>query len=258
MSDARKLLGLLAARHSRDVFVPECKGGPTWNAHHRRLDAWAMRRSYTRPEIWGYEIKTSRGDWLQDQKWQDYLPLCNSLSFVAVPGVIQVEELPPEVGLVVSSKNGTRLYTKRKAMRREIEPPVDLYLYLLISRASFDSRRTDSRRSREEWEEWLAEKQTNRTFGWKLRGRLRAIVEERIWKVDDELKRVQAENVRLQDVKDAAGRLGVDIGRWRPGHEAARQIEKLREAFPPGAIKQAQDARNALDRLLAAVEATPQ
>ena len=78
---ARQIVDLLDVRHGRDVFVPECKGGPTWGGGHRRLDAWAMRRSYTKPCVWGYEIKISRSDFFADEKWPGYLPFCNQFYF---------------------------------------------------------------------------------------------------------------------------------------------------------------------------------
>ena len=47
--DAAKIRQLLADKHSKDVFVPECKGGSTWFSDHDRLDAWAMARSWKNP-----------------------------------------------------------------------------------------------------------------------------------------------------------------------------------------------------------------
>lgn len=46
--------------------------------------------------------------------------------FVCPNGIIQPDELPPDIGLKWVAKTGTRLFTKRKAQRREIELPADL------------------------------------------------------------------------------------------------------------------------------------
>lgn len=43
--NASDVVSLIAARHTNDVFVPECKDGPTWGGGAMRLDAWAMRKS---------------------------------------------------------------------------------------------------------------------------------------------------------------------------------------------------------------------
>lgn len=63
---------LLRAKHSGDVFVEECKNGPTHSAGRGgmvRMDAWAMPRSWAHPAVSGYEVKISRSDFLGDDKW---------------------------------------------------------------------------------------------------------------------------------------------------------------------------------------------
>ena len=68
--NARDIVDLLSTKHSKDLFIPECKDGPTWGASHLRLDAWALTRSWASPCSYGYEIKVSRSDWMQDDKVQ--------------------------------------------------------------------------------------------------------------------------------------------------------------------------------------------
>jgi hypothetical protein len=47
-----------------------------------------------------YEVKSSRGDFLRDAKWERYLSFCTHFSFVAPAGAIQRWELPREVGII--------------------------------------------------------------------------------------------------------------------------------------------------------------
>ena len=47
-----------------------------------------------------YEVKSSRGDFLADGKWERYLPYCTHFAFVAPAGAIQRWELEPGVGLI--------------------------------------------------------------------------------------------------------------------------------------------------------------
>src|SRR5258706_16426649 len=54
---AEQLLALLAEKHAADVFVPECKDGPSQGTQHFRMDAWAMLKSWSNPLTIGYEIK---------------------------------------------------------------------------------------------------------------------------------------------------------------------------------------------------------
>ena len=163
MSQAQ-LTQLLAARHSADLFVPQCKTGPTHYAGHgelKILDAWAMRKSWAQPTTFGYEIKMSRGDFLGDDKWRGYLDYCSQLYFVCPSGVIDPAELPGYVGLLVASKNMKRLYCKRKAVEREVEIPESLWRYILMWRTEVtgdQESRTNNGRGADYWRKWLAQK----------------------------------------------------------------------------------------------------
>lgn len=63
-----------------------------------RFDVLGVKR-LTR-EIRIFEIKSCRSDFVSDNKWQKYLPYCTHFAFVAPRGVISVDELPPEIGMV--------------------------------------------------------------------------------------------------------------------------------------------------------------
>ena len=144
---ASQVLDLLASRHHKDVFVRECKGGPTWGGGSPRLDGWAMRKSWTHPCMWGYEVKVSRSDWLRDQKIAAYLPLCNVLYVVAPSGIVQPEELPDSVGLLVvnitvcnnNAAIGRRFFYQLADVRKAIlyrtrgETDVVFHLYIKIN-----------------------------------------------------------------------------------------------------------------------------
>jgi hypothetical protein len=132
-----EILAAVAARHQRDVFVSECKDGESWGANgHRRIDAWAMARSWSPFRTYGYEIKVSRADFAQDQKWVEYLPCCHHFAFACPAGLIRSSDLPEGVGLLWLSPSGT-LITKLKSRRREPDPKrlLALMSYVLMSRA---------------------------------------------------------------------------------------------------------------------------
>jgi len=175
---APTIIRLLREKHSSDVFVDECKDGPTWAGTHSRMDAWVMPRSWTKPETTGYEIKVSRSDFLRDDKWPGYLPLCHRFYFVAPPDVIQLAEVPVEAGLMVTTKNGTRLLTKKKAPTRNVEIPESLWRYVLMCRVRVTSER--SLDPVEVWRRWLAEKDEQKHLGWNVSRNIRRIVAERI------------------------------------------------------------------------------
>ena len=66
--------------------------------------------------VTGYEIKVSRGDFLGDQKWKEYLPWCMELYFACPRGLIKKEEIPPQIGLIYCYAGTTR--TVKRAVTR--------------------------------------------------------------------------------------------------------------------------------------------
>lgn len=127
----------LAECHAKDFFITECKNGSTYFPPEQGLlkfDGLAITKSYTRPCITGYEIKVSRGDFLQDNKWHLYLQYCNEFYFVVPNGLISKNELPDNVGLIYYYPDTGFLKKKKKALYRQIEEPVGVYKYIIFSR----------------------------------------------------------------------------------------------------------------------------
>jgi hypothetical protein len=66
----------LAKKHgNREFFITECKTGPTGRGM-LQFDGLAIYKSWARPNIVGYEIKTSRSDFLRDNKYTRHMPYC--------------------------------------------------------------------------------------------------------------------------------------------------------------------------------------
>ena len=132
-----QIVDALSVKHSKDVFVPECKNGETWGARDLlKIDAWVLLRTYSPLTMIGYEIKTSRQDFEQDQKWTGYLDLSHLFYFVCPAGLIRAEDLPQRVGIIWVSQGG-KLHTNRKPER--VEPDAKklnrLLTYVLMARA---------------------------------------------------------------------------------------------------------------------------
>lgn len=73
-------------------FITECKTCSTYFPDPQGLlifDGLAITKSYTKPNIIGYEIKVSRSDFLQDNKWHLYLQYCNEFFFVVPKGLVK-------------------------------------------------------------------------------------------------------------------------------------------------------------------------
>ena len=170
-----------------------------------------MNRSWTSLTFTGYEVKTSRADFLGDQKWPDYLPLCHRLYFVCPYGLIQADEVPDQAGVLWASKGGTRLYTKRHAPRREIDPPVDLLLYVLMCRAtlqSYGERETEQNAAF--WRRWLEEKEEKRRLGYEVSKGVRA----KVTQMETDLQRAKAESAQGAEFLAYLKSHGIQAGAW--------------------------------------------
>ncbi len=84
------------------IFVPE------FTYYDLRIDGILIDPS--KRMIRGYEIKVSRGDFLQDEKWQNYSRFCSSLSVACPSGLIQADEIPSPFGLLWVSKEKYKDY----------------------------------------------------------------------------------------------------------------------------------------------------
>ena len=209
---ARDIVELLRVKHAEDLFVPECKNGPTWTGHHRRLDVWVMKKSWSSFNTIGYEIKVSRSDFLGDQKMTEYIPLCNDFFVVCPPGVIKYEsELPPEAGWLQVTGTGNRLITKKRAQHRQIEDPIMLYRYILMCRTHI----TGESAGREEdqaayWARWLEKKEVNASLGYRVSKALAKEIHKYAETVQEENERLKARIEVLQEVEQKIKDLGLD------------------------------------------------
>lgn len=256
-ADAKQLLGLLAARHGKDVFVAECKSGPTHGAAHLRLDAWAMRSSWANACATGYEIKVSRSDFQRDEKWRNYLPYCNEFYFVTTSGVADLSELPAEVGLLVASKNLKRLYCKRKAVYRDLEVPDPLYRYILMCRA----RIADEREGGAEyvdaatyWRRWLATKELDHELGRRVSRALRTVIATRIGEVGRENRELKDRCGKYEDVRRVLSGLGLDPdcppSEWR----MSEAVASARQVVPRSLVRDLNDLQRTITDATSSLE----
>lgn len=135
-------LALKEVHNKRDTyFITECKTCSTYFPDPQGLlkfDGLAITKSYTKPNIIGYEIKVSRNDFKQDNKWHLYLQYCNEFFFVVPKGLVAKEELPDNVGLIYYNPDNGTLRTVKKALYRRIDTPVGVYEYIIYSRLEED------------------------------------------------------------------------------------------------------------------------
>ena len=238
---ASTILNLLLKRHSEDICVSECKNGPTWTSRKmRKFDLFVMKRSYSQPMTWIYEIKISRQDFLRDDKWQGYLQYCTDFYFVAPCGIIDPTEVPEKAGLFLTSKNGTRLYCKKKAPHRtDIEIPTSLYLYILMSRtkivtSSYNNNNRANKSNEAYWRQWLAEKEEKQEIGHNISNRLRKLYQKNVIEVKKRQNRLELRIEDLENVKKILNKMGFDENNlgWNQEEKIKNRIAEINAGLP--------------------------
>lgn len=239
--NADDVLELLLKRHEKDICVAECKHGRSWTSEKvKRFDLWVMKKSYTSPMSWIYEIKVSRQDFLQDQKWQTYLPFCSDFYFVAPVGTIDVSEVPEQAGLLLSTKNGTKLYCKKKAPHRCIEMPPSVYEYILMSRVRIvDSTYTNNGKNNQAyWQQWLDNKSKNQKLGFNVSRKIRQLYDKNVQFVEMKQDQFEIRIEKLENAKAILRQLGFDGEKlpWNYEEKIRERVAEINEGFPEKSV----------------------
>lgn len=119
----------LKAKHYKDIFAAQVKMG---QAGSKIMDAVVIKPTWTPVTLIGYEIKVSRADFLNDQKYPHYMKTCTIFSFVAPKGVVQKDELPSNAGLIEYNPNTQRLRTVKKAPYNKVEIMPEVLLHIMF------------------------------------------------------------------------------------------------------------------------------
>ena len=228
---AKQIVELLSEKHSKDVFVPECKDGPTQGVvgHMRRMDAWVMTRSWAHPRTIAYEVKVDRNDFLKDVKWRDYLACCSELYFVAPKGLISVGELASEAGLieVVGTK---RLVTRKASPSRDVQVAESVYRYILMCRAKIGN---DNQHAFGDFEAekirrfaWIEENEAKAAFGHDVSKKLRQRYERDVIAGRRENKDLAERMREYDDVRTFLASIGIDPEKRVSEWSVRRRLEE--------------------------------
>lgn len=228
--EVRKILDLLQAKHHEDVFVSECKTGSSSGNYHQ-IDGWAMTKSWAHPLVTAYEIKTSRQDFLHDNKWQAYLPYCNELYFVTnKTGIVKPDELPETIGLYIMASTETMLRRIKVAIRREVTVPESLYRYILMwrvkIRSEFEILRHGESNARY-WNEWLQNKNERKIIGSRCSYRLKQLYAENVDKVRQENDRLERRIEEYEKIKKLCDDLGLSQNDYRLGKNFKEAVNSV-------------------------------
>jgi hypothetical protein len=221
------------------------------------MDAWVLTRSWAHPNTIGYEIKVDRSDFINDNKWHEYLPYCNSFYFVCPKDVIKESEVPGDAGLYYCTLPSHRLLLKKKAPWRDVNIPITLFTYVLMCRTKIIGDTSDARSKLEYWESWLKEKERTFEVGRQVGKRLRELIDRKITEVDRQNSDLQYQIDKYEQVVEVIKELGLETGTssWRLVDQIKEKIKELSQGCPEGllaslnrAITELEVARNLLSR----------
>jgi hypothetical protein len=251
-----KILDLLEQKHSKSVFIRECKDGPTQGCEHFRMDAWVMNRSWANACVTAYEIKVSRSDFLNDNKWNAYLKLCNSFYFVCPQGLIDVDELPADVGLIHVSATGTRLFTKKKAPVRQVQIPEEVFRYILMCRVVVSRRWWDVDQEKpEDWKAWLEDKSENSRVGRRVSSEIASRVDKQVGEVKRENDRLKKSMVNYESVAAFLTRLGIEYhDSSYIDHTVQSKLKRIASLIPQGFKQKLVQMKADVERLLESLD----
>lgn len=245
----------LAQRHSGDSFFTEVKNGPThWATELLIMDAVAFKRSWANPCIMGYEIKVSRSDFLGDEKWRGYLPYCNRFSFVCPRGIIELDELPDDIGLIFYNPDKETLYTRRKATYREIDPPLDMMMYLVMQTGGGSHPFFSNKR--EYFEAFVEDKASKRDLGYRVGKKLGNYImdlQKEVNSLQLQVKRNRRDSEIVEDLKRLMNKhRGTD---FTSDYKLVELVEDiLKTGMPPEVARHVLAMDRALDAIKALVD----
>lgn len=248
------ILALLQDKHCKDVVVPECKNGETWGARDLlKLDAWVLCRSYSPLRTIGYEIKVSRQDFENDQKWTGYLDLCHEFYFVCPAGVIRATDLPQRIGIVWASKD--RLFTKRKAER--IEPDLaklaNLLIYIVMARSQivanmFERDKEHEPNILEQKRRWVEEANAKKELAIFISGHVRQVYSQ-IASID---RNLHEREQNIANFRAALGKLGIiwnPEGNWSENMKVESAIKELKKTIDVYTVRDMRNLATSLTRV---------
>lgn len=234
----------LAEKHHDDFFMTEVKNGPSYAADQLLiLDAVAIKKAWKTPLFSGYEVKISRSDFLQDDKWRGYMDYVHCFSFVCPEGLIKKAEVPEDVGLYYYDHGKKKLRTIRKPKYRDIPIQPEFLMYILMYKLDSDRMPFVGFDLRHYYELWKENKLHKEFVGKKLSVEI-SILRKQLENKQERYERVSED---LREIKDVCQKHG--ISRWA---NTAKELDKVLSVDGALSIQDLQalkDIKKGIDRL---------
>ena len=250
---AKDVLAGIQTRHTEDIFVPECNLGSAF-AGCKRIDAWAMKRTWKPVTTVGYEIKVSRGDFLNDDKWPVYLDYCHELWFACPWKLIDPKEVPEGCGLLWMNQGG-KMVRKVKAPRRNISDEnlwkVMGYILMSRSRVTSSTYYTDEEAPKgiDYWKAWLEDRREGYVVGHKVS----QAINKRVRDVVKRNAELEALYMRYDKMKENLRGLGLDPDQTMPW-QIKNHVRELRGIIDVGLLSRMRRMSSSMEDMAAELE----
>lgn len=233
----------LSKRHGEDFFLTEVKTGPSTMQKTLRIDALAIKKSWTQPCFTGYEVKVDRQDFLRDLKYLGYREYCHRLFLACPTGLIMPDEIPDDVGLVYYNPEKRCLFTKKTAKLRDIEINWQMLYYIILSRLS-DDRHPFFSSHRDYIESYIQDRADRRDLSILFSTKLTEQVKEangKATKAEKEIEKYREKAEERDRIVKLLMKKGIVKGEW----EVQWHLEKALERQYPNDLY---DAASEIDR----------
>lgn len=253
---AKDIETILAERYKKDVFIPQCKNGETWGARDLlKLDGWVLLRTYSPLTTIGLEIKISRQDFENDQKWTNYLDLCHLFYFVCPAGLIRATDLPSDVGIMWVSRSG-KINIKHPAKRHEpnTEKLNRLLIYVLMARSIIVSDMTETNKEppkskHELYKEWIKNAEEKKQLALMVKGHIR----KAYYELEKREENISQRFNLIEDFKKQLSKIGIvwdtDKQFWEMRGDFYKQLELLDKNIDDGMLNRMQSIARELTNL---------
>lgn len=217
-------------------FTTDVRSGPsqgTWNdelgqkIRYFDFDGLAVARSWVHFAITIFEVKVDRQDFLRDVKWPEYRSFCHRLYLVCPKGLIGVEELPADVGLLYYSPETKTIRMQRASAHHKIEVPWELLVVIIFSHLSNDRYPFFSSK-RDYFERWMQEGELNREFSYRFKGVLEKRIQEAARAQESANRQIEAwksEVERLRKAERVLNANGVRLDQWKWDEELDARLK---------------------------------
>lgn len=126
-----EILSALALKYnpSEHIFAEKVKLGSSGS---KIIDGVAIKKTWTPITIIGFEIKVSRSDFSRDTKHTIYMDNCTHFYFVAPEGIIDIDEIPKEAGLMIYNPKSKTLRIKKIAANMRNPVSGEMLLHIMF------------------------------------------------------------------------------------------------------------------------------